>query len=170
MTASKLGPDKALRPKIYKPPRYPALAPLQVQQPHATRSPDDDEYTAELKRNFLARPIDELPSWRGERVFGMGASALTGLWKHHGPRAARARYPDCVVVKEVYPDTGPSAGLLTEAEHMGKFKDAGGHIVNLLSDAPTEDELDENVRLERIIMEFCSEGSIEDLINRRIEG
>jgi hypothetical protein len=137
--------------------------------------PPTDPASERLKREFLDQHILELVGqWKGIKAFDGGASAHVGLWEYTGPQENNPRFPKRVIVKELFPDD-MARNLKEEAQIMGRLgKASSAHIVRLLLDAPAEnsdsdDDAEDDVEVtRRIIMEYCSQGTLLDLFERRM--
>lgn len=160
--------------QIPNPPLPPAfIIPFGAADPSAL---DDLEFTDE-RQEFLKRTIPELQTisangknvWAGIKFLGEGGNAMVGLWKYGNINRH-------VVVKELLatnPDPQTNS-LLDEGEIMQKLKQ-GAHMVKILVEPtvviPRDEKLGKkwtNV-VRRLLMEFCSLGSMEDLLIRRIQ-
>jgi hypothetical protein len=139
--------------------------------------PFEEPLSANQQR-FLDQQIPGLEPkkalWKGIKYLGTGASARVGMWQYNGPED-QTPWITTVAVKELKPDQS-MFDLEREARTMQKLNKSGSdHIVALLADPRLVDATSEglgpewNGRIRRVIVEYCDQGSIGDLIDRRYE-
>lgn len=163
-------------------PRYHELGPGQPLDRPLARD-DNIVRRAFLDRNPMPQMQGDLmqtPLWQGKKFLGEGFSARVGLWEYSDPDP----YADVpggfrqIAVKELKTTLrNPYAyDLRGEADILTKLRQSGSpHIVHLLHNpGPVEAHeilpparWDNVVR--RIFLEYCSLGSLYDLLERRIK-
>lgn len=129
-------------------------------------------------QEFLNQQVPGLVSnpqggtWKGVRFLGSGGFSRVGLWKHDGQGANPPKVRR-VAVKELRDRVDHDLkmeGLIMEA--LGR--NLPEHIVRLVkppvacipADEGLGDEWKDVIR--RLIMEYCPQGTLWDLLNRRI--
>lgn len=123
-----------------------------------------------LDQQIPKQPTTEGGTWKGVRFLAAGGSSLVGMWEHDGqgpnpPRNRRA------AVKEM---SSPFYNLRLEGMLMQRLgKGISPHIVRLVSQPVGVNPARENLGAEwnrvvkRLIIEYCPQGSLWSLLNRR---
>lgn len=130
------------------------------------------------RQEFLDRKIPALQNvfpdtqhvWRAIKFLGEGGNAMAGLWKY-------GDWNRHVVVKELlFTNSNPKVNDLREEGEIMQNLKGGPHIVKILADPTKVNPRDEGLNVNkwknvvrRLLMEYCSMGSVEDLLTRRIK-
>ena len=130
----------------------------------------------DLQRQFLAQEVPGLQPeglWRGVKFLGEGLTSFVGLWQYEGPldQAPAIRK---IAVKESQLRSIDD-NLADEGEIMKSFQIPGSdHVVQLVAEPRAVDIVAEDLwpewdgAVRRLFMEYCEEGSLAELLIRRI--
>ncbi|KAI9047545.1 hypothetical protein LZ554_008261 [Drepanopeziza brunnea f. sp. 'monogermtubi'] len=132
----------------YRPPTpAPAGAPRNITTDPSPDDPDVVVPLGQVFRDFLGKTIAGIPVdpayWKGRKFLGSGGTAMAGLWEWDGPAEKMPGYTQ-VVVKELQPGHYTDA-IYNESIFLTATYYTGSHI------------------------EYCSLGSLEQLLMRRID-
>lgn len=130
-------------------------------------------------QDFLNKTVAGIPGnpahWRGTKFLGSGGTAMAGLWEWIAPpEIGRPPYTQ-VVVKELQPGHMTDA-IYNESMFLEQTNYASQHIVNMLHPAYALkkgaleglDDSWDGIYI-RMFQEYCSHGSLEQLLSRRID-
>lgn len=136
-----------------------------------------------IHRQFLDKVMPQLMSnpaerqfWEGTKFLGEGPDAMVVLWEYNHPdrNAPVPAVGRKVAVKELKDGVARGRDLSREGRSYMKLREAGSnHIVGLLADPQEIVAVDEGLDPEwdgavrRLILEYCSLGSMFDLVQRR---
>ncbi|EKD18528.1 uncharacterized protein L3040_007449 [Drepanopeziza brunnea f. sp. 'multigermtubi'] len=163
----------------YTPPTpAPAGAPRNITTDPSPDDPDVVVPLGQVFRDFIGKTIAGIPVdpayWKGRKFLGSGGTAMAGLWEWDGPPEKMPGYTQ-VVVKELQPGHYTDA-IYNESIFLTATYYTGSHIVKMLHPAYAlcqgameglDDEWD-GVYI-RMFQEYCSLGSLEQLLMRRID-
>ena len=165
-------------PPFFKPPKTqnaPLLPPFPA-QPARVLTPQE--------QTFLASPIPDLEdaaqtdrtggpgNWRETKYLGSGTFGMVGLWEYQGPNPKTVTRHHIVVKQssEALPGS-----MRKEAEFLTQLKAVGSpHIANVLNTPQQVDSQAENIdpawdnQVRRLIMEYCSVGVLNSILERFI--
>ncbi|CZR55069.1 uncharacterized protein PAC_04955 [Phialocephala subalpina] len=137
------------------------------------------------KKAWLKKSLPSLPNagkgWKGIKMLGSGAEGIVGLWQWVTPKNFQGEEPNIqkVAVKQMVPEESYGYALLNEAAILNKLKMArSSHVVRCVYDADEIDFEEEGIQehakaykgaLRRIFLEYCELGSLQMLLNLRME-